>query len=326
MRLDTDIGLVGHGDCAPLPEAGTETPELAQKQLQARLPQLPGRNVQEALAEMDGAEFRAPAARCGLETALLDLAAQQAGVSLAHSLNARALLAVKVNAALGALDGDVFGRARVAAEAGFLVLKLKIGLAAPDVELAALRRLSGELPPGVSLRLDANGAWNLEQALDFFEGVAGLPVESLEEPLASPDMAGLQCLQARAPFPLALDESLGRLGVDALLASVAVRRWVLKPMALGGVRPAYALACRAAAAGVACVATSTVDSAVGVLAATHLAAALGNDLAHGVATAPWLSQDVGKPPRLAGGRTYLDNAMSGLGFCPSAHDAPHTER
>lgn len=317
VRLDSDEGLIGFGDCAPLPEAGTEMPELAQGQLQARLPLLCGYDPQDALAELDGVGFQTPAAHCALETSLLDLLSGQAGVPLARWLNVRAPLAIKVNAALGALDDEVLGRARSAVNAGFVVLKLKIGLVAPEIELAALRRLAKDLPPGVVLRLDANAAWNRDQTRSFIEGLDGLPVESLEEPLAQPDVAGLRYLQALAPFPLAVDESLGRLGLDVLLASVAVRRLVLKPMVLGGVRPAYVLARRAEAVGMECVVTSTVDSAVGVLAAMHLAAALGNDLAHGVATASWLSRDVGESPRLADDRVCLDNTMSGLGFCLS---------
>lgn len=325
VRLASDTGLVGFGDCAPLPEAGTETPELALEHLQTQLPLLRGVTPLFALDGMEGVGFRTPAARCALETALLDLIAQQAGVALAHEMNAHAPLAVRVNAALGVLDDGVSGRAREAADAGFSVLKLKIGLAAPEIELAALHRLVAGLPPGVTLRLDANGAWSRDQAQGFIEGLAGLPVESLEEPLAQPDIGGLAYLQALAPFPLAVDESLGQLDLDALLASLAVRRLVLKPMALGGVRPAYALACRAAAAGMQCVATSSVDSAVGVAAATHLAAALGNGLAHGVATASWLSQDVGKSPHLANGWVYLDNAMSGLGFRLAMPGVPDAE-
>lgn len=316
VRLESDIGLAGHGDCAPLPEAGSETPESALEHLQIQLPLLRGSDPQEALAGLDG--VHAPAARCALETALLDLAAQQAGVPLAHSLNPHAPLSARVNAALGSLDGAVLDRARVALDAGFSVLKLKVGMAVPEIELAALHRLAGELPPRAALRLDANGAWSRNQARRFIERLSGLPVESLEEPLARANIAGLAYLQALAPFPLAVDESLARLGADALLAGTAVRRLVLKPMVLGGARPAYALACRAAQAGMECVATSTVDSAVGVAAATHLAAALDNDLAHGVATASWLARDVGQPPRLAAGRAYLDNAMNGLGISPSA--------
>lgn len=314
VRLASDSGLLGHGDCAPLPEAGSETPQLALAQLHAHLPLLRGSSLQTALDALDAAPFHAPAARCALESALLDLLAQQAGLPLARWLNSAAPLSVRANAMIGGLDGETPARADAACAKGFSVLKLKIGMSGPEAELAQLRRFAATLPPEVSLRLDANGAWSLAQARTFIEGVAGLPVESLEEPLAQPDIAGLQHLQSLAAFPLALDESLMRFNMETLLTDAVVRRLVLKPMVLGGVRPALALARRAALAGVAVAATTTVDSVVGVLAAAHLAAALDNDLAHGLATSSWLLADLGKLPRLESGRVLLDDGMIGLGF------------
>ena len=314
VRLETVGGLVGHGDCAPLPEAGTETAEAALATLENWLPKWPGEMPDEALLNLDEPHALPPATRCALETALLDLLAQQAGVPLARWLNPAASLVVAANAAIGGLDEGVSGRADKAVAEGFAVLKLKVGLTVAEVELALLRRLAEELPPGTTLRLDANGAWGMEEAERFIGELAGLPVESLEEPLARPDFVRLRQLQSRAPFPLALDESLPKFAAEILLAEPPVRRLVLKPMALGGVRPAYALACGAARAGLECVATTTVDSAVGVLAAAHLAAALGNNLAHGLATSSWLLSNVGNTPQLLSAQIVLDSGTNGLGF------------
>lgn len=314
VRLETVDGLIGHGDCAPLPEAGTETPESALEKLQGILPKLPGAMPDEILRLLDASHALSPAARCALETAVLDLLAQQAGTPLARWLNPVASLAVSANAAIGGLDAGVSGHAAAAAAEGFSVLKLKVGLASPEIELALLRRLAEELPPGTLLRLDANGAWDMGGAERFVGELAGLPVESLEEPLAWPEIGRLRQLQQLVPFPLALDESLSQFGAEICLAEAAVRRLVLKPMALGGARPAHALARKANQAGVECVVTTTVDSAVGVLAAAHLAAALGNGLAHGLATSSWLLSNVGKTPQLKSGRISLDNGMNGLGF------------
>ncbi len=318
-RLKTHDGLCGYGDCAPLPEAGTESPEAALAQLCASLPLLRGASPREALDGLASPLLAlTPAARCALETALLDLLAQQAGVPLARWLNPDAPLSVKTNQTIGELDGTAASRASSAMDEGFSVLKLKIGLNTPENELAQLRSLSEILQPGTRLRLDANGAWSLAQAQQFISGLSGLPIESLEEPLRAPQIDLLRRLQALAPFPLALDESLARTGIDDPLAAQAVRRLVLKPMVLGGVLPALALARRAQYAGVECVATTTVDSAVGVLAAVHLAAALANELAHGVATSSWLQADVGNAPATRSARLELDSRKAGLGFCATA--------
>lgn len=293
VRLETDAGLTGYGDCAPLPQAGTETLEYAVSRLAAMATELPGMAPQAALDSLDAGTAGAPAARCGLETALLDLLAQQAGLPLARWLNPLSSSSVKVNAAIGSLDRGAASRALAAVEAGYAVLKLKVGVFPSETELALLSDLADRLPTGISLRLDANRAWNELEADAFLGGLAGLPVESVEDPLADAGMEGLKRLQAGVTYPLAADESLLLLGAEAILAHRPVRRIVLKPMVLGGLRPTLALANRARKAGMECVVTTTVDSAVGVRAALHLAAAVANDLAHGLATSAWLAQDVG---------------------------------
>lgn len=314
VRLETVSGLAGHGDCAPLPEAGTESVELAQATLENWLPKLRREMPDEMLRSLDVSIASTPAARCALETALLDLLAQQAGMPLARWLNPAASLVVSVNAAIGGLDDSVPRRAAAALAEGFSVLKLKVGISAPEAELAQLLRLAEELPPRAKLRLDANGAWGVGEAERFVAGLAGMPIESLEEPLARPEISYLRRLQSLAPFPLALDESVQKFDAEIMLAEAPVRRLVLKPMVLGGVRSAHALALDADRAGLECVATTTVDSAVGVLAAVHLAAALGNGLAHGLATSSWLLSNVGNAPQLESGRLHLDNRLNGLGF------------
>lgn len=315
VRLESDTGLIGYGDCAPLPQAGTESLEMAAAMLERLAPSFRGMSPEASLTWLDTVAAGTPAVRCGLETALLDLLAQQAGLPLSRWLNPLSSPSVKVNAAIGGIDRGLASRALAAVEEGFAVLKLKVGLAAPQDELASLRDLTGCLPAGVSLRLDANCAWAEAEARDFLGALAGLPVESVEDPLANPDMAGLRRLQAGVPFPLAADESLLTIGADALLDYPAVRRVVLKPMVLGGLRPALALVHRVREAGMECVVTTTLDSAAGVFAALHLAAAVANDLAHGLATSAWLARDIGDPPRPAGGRLRVGDGP-GLGFVP----------
>lgn len=315
VRLATDAGLIGYGDCAPLPQVGTESMESAAACLSRWVAALPGLSLEVALGRITAGVAGAPAARCGLETALLDLLAQQAGLSLARWLNPRSSAAVKVNAVLGGLDSQIIERALTAVAEGYSVLKLKVGLAAGREEIPLLHDLARCLPAGVSLRLDANCAWNEREAEDFLGALAGLPMESVEDPLANPDRAGWLRLQAKVPFPLAADESLRIMGADAVFNQPPMRRVVLKPMVLGGLASALELARRAREADVECVATTTVDSAVGVAATLHLAAAVANDLAHGLATSAWLLSDIGGAPLAAGGAMRL-GSDPGLGCGP----------
>lgn len=306
LRLSSDDGRHGFGDCAPLPEAGSETAEAALAALRHWLPRLLGA---ESFSTRQLGEECPPAARCALETAMLDLQAQAAGLPLARWLEKGAAESVEVNDAGGAL-----GSFTPAPDAG-PIIKLKLGVEPLEEELAALQRLAGTLPDGTRLRLDANRAWNLAQARHFIGAAAGLPIESLEEPLADPSLARLAELQGSAPWPLAVDESLRELGTERLLAEQPVRRLVLKPMVLGGLTPALALGRAAHRAGLECVVTTTVDSAIGTWAAVHLAATLPGSAVHGLATSAWLADDLAPPPEIIDGRIRVPT-VAGLGTTP----------
>jgi o-succinylbenzoate synthase len=308
LRLETDAGLAGWGDCAPLPEhdAGEELEALARA--------LTGMDREAARHCLHSAR-RHPAVRCAADVALCDLAAQQAGQPLACWLALDAAQQVRCNAALGALDAGAPLRTQAAIAEGFEVLKLKVGMAPVEHELAMLRQLSADLPAGVTLRLDANRAWSMADARRFIAGMAGLPLDMLEEPLAQPGLTGLAILQAQTAIPLALDESLPELNLERVLSAAPVQRLVLKPMLLGGLQIALETAQRARKAGMACVVTTSVDSAAGTLAALHLAAALNNGLHHGLATSGWLKQDAGRAPHPEQG-TLRVGEQPGLGFFP----------
>ena len=87
---------------------------------------------------------------------------------------------------------------------------------------------------------------------------------------------------------MALDESLTDLFVDTPPDELPVRRLVLKPTTLGGIRRVMKRAQTAQRAGIDAVVTSTLETSVGLWAVAHVAAALNNHLAHGLGTVEWL--------------------------------------
>lgn len=304
-------GLRGYGDCAPLPEAGTEDHDTALAALSLWQSRAVGRPLDAVLHGIAADASAAPAARHAVECALADVASQRAGIPLRRWLAPAAADSVEVNAALGALREVTPQRLQDAIHVGFRTLKVKVGLDAPDVELRRLRELAGQLPAGIAFRLDANGAWDLEQARRMVGALDALPIESLEEPLREPRVADLQRLQAAAAFPLALDETLCRAGAAIALETLPVRRIVLKPAAVGSLRGTLALALRAIGRDLEVVVTSLVETAAGIWPTLQLAAATASPLAHGLASSGWLAKDVGAPPTVVGGRIALSGRPGG---------------
>jgi o-succinylbenzoate synthase len=317
IELTAADGTLGYGDCAPLPPAGTESAAKAHAWLQRQLADLTGQTAAEVLSALSLLS-PAPAARHALESALLDLLSRAAGLSLRRWLSPQATDRLAVNASAGALDAQAGQRCAALIEQGFSVIKLKVGLAAMEQELQWLQTLCRGLPARLSLRLDANGAWSLSEARLFLDRVAGQAIESLEEPLARPHLEALRSLQETTPIALALDESLPRFPADELLSQAPVRRLILKPTVLGGLRPALALAEQAALAGIQTLVTSTLESALGVLAAAQLAAALpgtGKALAQGLATGSWFISDLADGLPIEQGQVRLpDTPGLGLGL------------
>jgi o-succinylbenzoate synthase len=303
VRVSCADGVRGFGD------APRRLPDQAEAGVGAALGSLAdrliGRTLDDALAEPADRSL----AGAAIEGALLDARARVMGVPLARMLDPGAAPRVAVNA-VATIDGVAAAVAQ-----GFRVIKIKVGAGDPAAEAAALGRL--DLPAGVRLRLDANRAWSVGQAELFLAAITGFGVDSLEEPLAAPDLVTLARLQAMSAVDLAIDESLEALGADALIASRAVRRLVLKPAWCGGLRAAFDLAGRAGAAGLRVVVTTALDSAVGVMAAAHLAAAIDprSCTAHGLSTGAWLAEDVGRGPQPRAGMIDLA-AAAGLGFDP----------
>lgn len=324
LRLTDHRGFHGYGDAAPLPEMGSEPPERCEAWLHQQVDALQSRSPASALSELPEHGDH-PAARCALECALLDLQARQQQQPLWQRLGAEKQQPIRLNAAIGDLDQGVTERALNAVSAGFDILKLKLATHPEAQELDLLQQLAATLPNGIRLRLDANRAWTPHQAEHWIDRLNQLPVESLEEPLATWDNAILRDLQDSARFDLAADESLPGFLQHHTLSALPVRRLVIKPMLLGGLLPARNLIRQAAGLGLRCVITSSLESSAGLWPLCHLATLadqVAGPAAHGLATGAIFSHDLGPSPAIEQGRITPGN-RPGSGFEAQLLDLNH---
>jgi O-succinylbenzoate synthase len=171
----------------------------------------------------------------------------------------------------------------------------KVKVADPTVSLPAdARRVAAvrdALGPGGRIRVDANGAWTVPQALDAIDvlDTASGGLEYVEQPCRT--LVELAEVRRLVRAPIAADESIRRATDPARVALAgAADIAVIKVAPLGGVRAALRIA---AAAGLPVVVSSAVDSSVGLAAGLALAAALPElPYACGLGTASLLADDV----------------------------------
>jgi o-succinylbenzoate synthase len=305
LKLQTETGLEGTGECAPLPAIGTETLQAANQQLNNILPNLPGQTVSQVFDSLN-TEF--PAANFAIETALLDLQAKQHNTSMAKLLNADAAAEIKVNTMLGHLDNNILHRVKQAETQGFKVLKIKMGINSADEELSRLELLIKQLQPHTLLRLDANQAWDIKQSvriLDTLERYSA-KIDSLEEPLKYYDDKQYRQLQRSTSIPLALDESFSMLITQASkISNLPLRRIIIKPVAIGSLVQSYRIAKLARKHNIDVIITSSIETGYGLRANTCLAAAIDNNQTHGLATGHWLEETLIPAPKISNGKIHL---------------------
>jgi len=258
-----------------------------------------------------------PAARFGLETALLDrlararrqplwrLFAEPAGAPpTPREVPLCALLPAEPALALALAERQV--------RAGVRTFKLKIGpdRLRPEQE-ATLRALRSRWGSDVALRLDANCSLARAELGPTLQQLASFDPELVEEPVAGPAPEEL----AASPCPIALDESLQGLTLsqrERLLAQSKARVVVLKPTTLGGWDACLRLAGAARRIGCDSIVSHTLEGPIGWAACAHLALALASPRAAGL----WpLAHQRAALPELARGR-LLAPAEPGLGGLP----------
>lgn len=206
---------------------------------------------------------------------------------------------VPVNALLDDDGDDGSGPSAAASRAGELVaagfgsLKIKVGRGEPARDVDRVAAVRGAVGTSVAVRLDANGAWDVDVAVRTIHRIERYEPELVEQPVAGLD--DLARVRRRVAVPLAADEAVrGLMDARRLRALAAADAVVLKVQPLGGVRAALAVA---EEAGVPAVVTSMRETSVGLAAGAALAAALpALPLASGLATLGSLPGDVTADP------------------------------
>ncbi|HMR48789.1 MAG TPA: o-succinylbenzoate synthase [Arachnia sp.] len=226
---------------------------------------------------------------------------------------------VPVNAIIPALGPDA--AAERARAAGCRTAKVKVaqpgqGLDEDVARVAAVREALGA---SARIRIDANGAWSVEGALEALRELSGYGLEYAEQPCATvEELAELRRRLAAAdvPVPIAADESIRRAEDPFRVRDLAAADLaVLKVQPLGGVRRCLAIA---EELGMPVVVSSAVETSVGLGAGVALAACLPElPFDCGLETGRLLSADVAAHP--------LVPVAGELGIAPPSVDEARLE-
>lgn len=325
VRLVAEDGTLGFGEVSSfttdwyLPETLDEDEALVPALLEA-VRNCDFDEPQEAdavLCEVGGAH-NLPAARAGVECAVWDIAARQAGLSLARYLGfTQDKVAGGVVLPLADTEATLVA-VREAVEAGYRRVKVKIA-SAQDIAILETIRQSF---PDICLLADANGALS-EEELDSIAGrLDALNCACIEEPISrhpeetlSDFYLRLKNVQERLRTPLCLDESwTNEQELRAALDTGAAKCYALKICKLGGISTTLNILDEAYQRGIAVWMGGMFDT--GISKAAHAALSLhpANTVAGDISdTSRYFTRDVCEPTfELHDG--YLNLTRPGLGF------------
>jgi L-alanine-DL-glutamate epimerase-like enolase superfamily enzyme len=224
----------------------------------------------------DAALRSSRAARCAIETALLDALTKRAGMPLwAFFGGAERRLITDVTIPIVSVEAARRSASARAAE-GFTRLKVKVGgiHAASDLDrLVAVR----DAAPHADLMLDANGGLTAEAALDLLAGLRARGVTPIlfEQPVPGDDLHGLAAVARLGGVPVAADESVTSaadvLRIAALVAASVVNIKLMK----SGIVEALAIAETARAAGLSLMIGGMIEARLAMGVSACFAAGLG---------------------------------------------------
>lgn len=277
VRIRTDSGLLGTGECSPFPPINGETvgTGMAVAPLLARV--LLGRDpldIPGAVHVMDKAIHGNTSIKSAFDIALLDIAAQVAGVPLYRFLGGTTnrTLYTDYTVSIGPAE-QMATDALAIQEAGYPAIKVKLG-GEGDTDIARIQAIRAAVGPDIPLRLDANQGWDPDTAIHVLQALGGMGIEHCEEPIARWRYEELPRIRQASPIPLMADEScFFAHDAERLIRIAACQRVNIKLGKSGGLYEAGRVLRTITTAGLHAQMGGFVESRIGFTAAAHLALA-----------------------------------------------------
>ncbi|MDA3879224.1 MAG: o-succinylbenzoate synthase [Prolixibacteraceae bacterium] len=254
-----------------------------------------------------------PAIRFGLETAMADLNNGGKRILFPSAFTSGSD-GIRTNGLIWMGEAG-FMRRQVAQklDAGFSCIKLKIGSLNWKTEREMIVEMRRQFKAGeLTIRVDANGAYNTENVHGVLNDLAELDVHSIEQPIKAGQWEQMAALCAKTPVPIALDEELiCVLSYEAkhkLIDTIKPQYLILKPGLIGGFSSANEWVELANEHSVGWWATSALESNIGLNAIAQWVYTKDVKMPQGLGTGMLFSNNIESPLTLRGEQLFYDTA------------------
>ena len=211
IKIHTNTGLTGIGECAPFVTIVGETQETVVSYAKQLAQILKGKNpfaLEERLREIDRAVAGNFTMKSAFDMALYDLLAKRANMPLYQLLGGQNNRKIYTDMTISIGPPEKVARDALAfQEAGFPAIKVKLGTNTRDdvARIKAIREAVGEKYP---IRIDANQGWDTITAINTLKALEKYNIEHCEQPIARWNDREMAKVRANSPIPIMADESV----------------------------------------------------------------------------------------------------------------------
>ena len=296
----------GVGECAPLPALSCDdVPEYEDvlKETCRQLEEKLKTNFENAFIFLKNLKAY-PSIRFGVETALAHYQARS--LQFWHTPFSKGKEGIPINGLIwmGNFD-EMYHRIEEKMKSGFRCIKLKIGAIDFEKELELLAHIRRHFSPEqIELRVDANGAFSPEDALEKLKRLSDYQLHSIEQSIRAGQWEEMARLCEQTPFPIALDEEL--IGINdqedkiKFLDTIRPQYIILKPSLHGGIGGSEEWIELAAERGIGSWVTSALESNIGLNAIAQWTATLMPKLPQGLGTGMLFTDNIDYPLHIEG--------------------------
>jgi len=259
VKLITNEGIVGYGEGIARPyvtgETVTNSVDCIEKVL---LPEIINKNIQDIKATGNplidlsyinkcfsyphGSNdvFSWHASKTSVELAIIDILLQIQQKSLNWILPERSETVTYSGVFSSGNLAKTIKLAKLAKDFGFKYIKIKVGGKDDIKRISAVRDILGG---NISIRLDANGAFNIKEAMQFIKSVEKFDIDCIEQPIARGSVSGLEIIKSNTSIPIMVDESIVTYNdAQELIANNACDYFNLRISKCGGIYNTLAIA------------------------------------------------------------------------------------
>lgn len=196
-------------------------------------------------------------------------------------------------------------------DSGFTCIKLKIGAINFEEELSLLSYIRSQFNSNeIEIRVDANGAFSVDDALGKLERLAVFELHSIEQPIKANQWQDMAKLCLLSPLDIALDEELiGVIDIPSkknLLEAIGPQYIILKPSLIGGFKASEEWINIAEELGIGWWATSALESNIGLNAIAQWVATKNNPMPQGLGTGQLYTNNIESPLTIRSGNLFYD--------------------